>query len=298
MAVKDLIGLFDSPPHSAAGRGRHRSSEVGTTDGGQIEASLPPPTPARFIKHTNLKDERPVPNKSRTMPVNSQTIFTTDMPSHDNANDNEESSEITLDVTEEAHNYLDTSFPMSDHLSAVNQQPVVSEDTEMGQVAEEQLHLLAKNPHRYPPQTPRKGSLSSTSTLVPRSRNRLTHKPVPAITLFARKAAPLYLPKLDDYLASLEAPRFTPLSGKGKEKETEREPQIFPPMDRLGALGQTIEELEANSPFPSWKNRGTILGGVVNVFLGLTVSSIVLFVNRQNSNRLFHTGIQRSCLVL
>jgi hypothetical protein len=86
------------------------------------------------------------------------------------------------------------------------------------------------------------------------------HAPVPATVLFAPAAAPLYLPKLDKYLASYPSPRS---------------PQIdapFPPMGNLAKLGMSFDDLETNSrQIPAWRSRKTILGSAVNIMLGLMV---------------------------
>ncbi|KZT30532.1 hypothetical protein NEOLEDRAFT_1053472 [Neolentinus lepideus HHB14362 ss-1] len=100
-----------------------------------------------------------------------------------------------------------------------------------------------------------------------------SHSPVPASTVFARKAPPLYLPELDHYLSALPKPSFTPIPsapGKGKGKES----PMFPPMDLLAASGKSLEDLEHNSQVPSvWKNRSRILSTLVNWVLALTGSS-------------------------
>jgi hypothetical protein len=91
--------------------------------------------------------------------------------------------------------------------------------------------------------------------------------------VFSRKAAPLFLPKLDDYLAALPPPRFIPLPSNDKDKDMDV--GIFRPMDRLVSSGKTLEDLETNTGIPPfWKNRQTILGGLVNIFLGIMVRQI------------------------
>jgi len=141
--------------------------------------------------------------------------------------------------------------------------------------AEEYQGLLLEDLHSYPPSSftvaptsNSDGPLSSNSTLVNQRKFLLTtNTPVPVTTIFARNSAPLYLPNLDDYLAHLDRPHFTIPQSKGKNGVT----PMFPPVDHLFASGKTIEELEANSLSPSWKNRGSILGSLTSVFIGLTV---------------------------
>ena len=94
------------------------------------------------------------------------------------------------------------------------------------------------------------------------------HKPVPATTVFARGATRLHLPKLDAYIASLERPAFMESGSRwGKDK-------MFPPMDRLVSVGQSLDDLEANKRIPPfWRNRTGLLGSAVNIVLGVTVSA-------------------------
>ena len=96
-----------------------------------------------------------------------------------------------------------------------------------------------------------------------------SHSPVPAIVLFARNAAPLYLPQIDDYLAKFTRPPFAPQGGKSS--------QMFPPMDKLAKFGMSIDDLETNDKIlPVWKNRKNILGVILNALLGILVRSVLL----------------------
>lgn len=112
-------------------------------------------------------------------------------------------------------------------------------------------------------------SRASTSTLAA-VHYHIPHTPIPLTTILARDAAPLYLPKLDAYIASLLPPSFShmPCMPKGEEKEV----AMFPPMDTLAATGKSIEDLETNSTVPPWWRNGKgILGTINNAVLGLTV---------------------------
>lgn len=109
---------------------------------------------------------------------------------------------------------------------------------------------------------------SSSSLTLVNQRRLLNHSPVPATVVFSRHAAPLYLPKLDNYLASLSSPSFPSLNRAGIE------PVMFPPMDKLVASGKSVEDLENNSKVtPAWRNRKSILGSAVNLMLGFMGSS-------------------------
>ncbi|KDQ63598.1 hypothetical protein JAAARDRAFT_119276 [Jaapia argillacea MUCL 33604] len=51
---------------------------------------------------------------------------------------------------------------------------------------------------------------------------------------------------------------------------------MFPPFDILAASGKTIDDLEKNSQIaPTWRNRDSILSGLVSIVLGITGSSAV-----------------------
>ena len=94
------------------------------------------------------------------------------------------------------------------------------------------------------------------------------HRPVPATTLFWRNAAPLYLPKLDKYLAALPMPKFTKWKGKGKEKDV----SMFPPMEKLAASKLTIDDLELNSTvLPAWRDRNFWFSLASNAVIGILV---------------------------
>lgn len=114
---------------------------------------------------------------------------------------------------------------------------------------------------------------SSTTTLVP-PLNLAPHTPIPLSQILARNAAPVSLPKLDDYVSSLEMPSFPEchnadiVEGNGKG----RAPVIamFPPMERLA--GTTLVDLENNAKVaPAWRNRQSIFSSMLNVALGITV---------------------------
>jgi hypothetical protein len=132
------------------------------------------------------------------------------------------------------------------------------------QAHEEHLHLLSPHPqHIYPPS---QGATSSQQAANLWYHNSPDHPPISAPTVFSRHALPLSLPQLDGYISSLTPPAFSSPSGT--------EADMFIPLDRLAATGRSIESLETNYKVkPAWRNCSTILGGVVNVVLGVTVSS-------------------------
>lgn len=111
---------------------------------------------------------------------------------------------------------------------------------------------------------------SYSAQLLPTSKDpsAAVHRPVPATTLFARNAAPLYLPKLDKYLARLQTPEFTKWKGKRKEKDV----LMFPPMEKLAASKLTIDDLEHNSTtVPAWRDRNFWFSLASNAVVGILV---------------------------
>jgi hypothetical protein len=76
------------------------------------------------------------------------------------------------------------------------------------------------------------------------------YRPMSATELFARNAAPLYLPELDEWLEKL--PRF-----KFTHPKPESPPRPFPPLDLLN--GERLKDLVYNSrPKPVWRDWNSI----------------------------------------
>lgn len=102
--------------------------------------------------------------------------------------------------------------------------------------------------------------------------NTAPHTPVPATTVFAREAAPLYLPDLDTFLSKLQAPSFSRFASGVRVGKKIVGSGMFPPMDQLAATGKSIVDLETNSTVsPAWRNRESIIGGISNATLSITV---------------------------
>ncbi|KAI0825060.1 hypothetical protein BC628DRAFT_1321069 [Trametes gibbosa] len=119
---------------------------------------------------------------------------------------------------------------------------------------------------------------SSSTTLVSSPLHHAPHTPVPLSQILARNAAPVSLPKLDDYVSSLEIPSFPEChsedgvqgSGKGGAPVI----SMFPPMERL--TGTRLVDLESNAKIaPVWRNRQSIFSSLLNVALGITGSSAI-----------------------
>ncbi|KAI0361534.1 hypothetical protein OH77DRAFT_1545714 [Trametes cingulata] len=117
---------------------------------------------------------------------------------------------------------------------------------------------------------------SSTTTLVPLTRSSGPHTPIPLSDILARSAAPVSLPKLDEYISTLEMPSFPAVdsSSTGKGKGKAPDVAMFPPLERLA--GTTLVDLENNATIPpAWRNRQSIFSGLLNVALSVTGSSAI-----------------------
>ena len=116
------------------------------------------------------------------------------------------------------------------------------------------------------------GSYSAQLLPTPKDPLAAVHHPVPATTLFGRNTSPLYLPKLDKYLAALPVPEFTKWKGKEKEKDV----PMFPPMDKLAASKLTIDDLEHNSTVVSaWRDRNFWFSLASGAVVGILVQQLV-----------------------
>ncbi|EIN13788.1 hypothetical protein PUNSTDRAFT_58299 [Punctularia strigosozonata HHB-11173 SS5] len=112
-----------------------------------------------------------------------------------------------------------------------------------------------------------------TAPTAAQTRDNPTHKPIPLTTIFSRKAAPLYLPKLDKVISLLPKPHFRLPPSKVSSKHG----QLFPPMDLLAMSGRSVEDLENNHQVtPSWRNRTSILSGLVDIIVGVASSSALV----------------------
>jgi hypothetical protein len=227
----------------------------------------PPPSPARFI--TTPRRSRAhlmTPTSQLAVPL----LTTSTTPGTTNTDDEtlEPSSDAADDGSRRYDDLMTVSTPTITTTTNFKSY-LLDKDKKYPKDADEYQDLLPKVTYDYPPSTPTlpsdNTSFSSTPTLVTTHKHRpASHVPVPATTIFARNSAPLYLPKLDAYLSRLERPQFTIPEGTGKTP-------MFAPMDRLAASGSTIEQLEANSPLPSFASRNVILGAISTAFVGLTV---------------------------
>ncbi|KAH9936996.1 uncharacterized protein B0H18DRAFT_925256 [Fomitopsis serialis] len=117
-------------------------------------------------------------------------------------------------------------------------------------------------------------SVSSTTTAVGRVQlgPHTPNTPIPLATVFSRKAPALYLPKLDDYIASLPAPSYVAIEQSKKGKAPTM--AMFPPMQALADTKKTLADLEHNATVaPGWRNCDSIFSTLLSLTIGITGSS-------------------------
>ena len=305
MAVKDLVGIYESKVSSPSVSSRPQDSQgprpsppdlpsPTTSQPTRVQATLdiPSPSPARFVAHPLLRRREPSTADQEDDPILSDPPASDDtsatyVPFSADSDLGGGGRELEdADVTDEL---LTVSGRERSIFSRGSSRPYGSgwarkagEDYEDADIELKALlpgsstgsqtlrpsssrgdtATLASNGPRSP----------STITLAPTSRPLGPHTPIPLAQLIARDAAPVSLPKLDEYISTLETPRFPSYDvveqGKGKGKA----PAVsqFPPMDRL--KNATLADLENNATIPpAWRNRNTIFGALLNVALGITV---------------------------
>lgn len=226
MPVKDLVGLFEPLPSEPDHEFELEARKAGP--------STPKQLGARFIKHR--QPHRDLPSPTTEGRINAEGVpegTTRAFQFIANSQDDAHTAAVEGDVTE----YL-----ISDK-------------------AESSLpDSLRGRKHIYPPAH---GTTGTVPKRNPRHTINSTHKPVPATTLFGRRAAPLALPKLDAHLSKLEPWKAA-------------DEGMLPPMDRLVKSGRSLEDLEYNRPVPPvWKDRNLLTGATLNIIFDILSSSFV-----------------------
>lgn len=262
MAVKELIDLYESSPTSSPRRTR-------STNPSSTSIATLVPTPARFLVRNG-----PI-TQGNASSSTSSTVTSGEPSASKPAEDAQVQEE---DVTTLANR---PSFPRN-HTAARPSAIHFAEVDEKEKLLQHTYPPDAQHPYRN--NRPRIISTNTSTTAGHGSfSSTRSHIPIPATTIFARGAAPLHLPKLDNYIASLPKPEFLENDrGKGKDKdeskkETSGGPAMFPPMERLAKSGLSLDDLEANNvKLPFWKNRKSILGSSLNVVIGFLVRLVVI----------------------
>lgn len=280
----------------------------------QRALGLPTPTPARFVTHPLLRRREPSTADQEDDPVlpessvsSGSTATYVPISTHDEDEGAVLAKETAdADVTDEPLSVLGrqrsafttgSSWPLNSgwvngRADAVYEPPIEMKGLLSGDTTGSSQTTLPAGPsstrrdslyhadstslaststvYKNPPMS------SSTVTLVQPSRIIGPHTPIPLSRILARDAAPICLPKLDEYISSLEIPTF-PITYSGKTGKTKGKGRhmaadlvVFPPLDRLE--GTTIVDLENNAKIsPAWRNRDTIFSSLSNVALGITV---------------------------
>ncbi|KAF9535429.1 hypothetical protein CPB83DRAFT_841727 [Crepidotus variabilis] len=249
MVVQDFVERFESlatnSPKSRSG------DEQWSTSGGSRLAALPPPRPARFIQRSAKADNGATSISSTSLSVSSATSTT--LTTKSRIIESVSGDHLPPEPTTALHS------PHWSRLQASRTKVPNNEETQS----------LVQ--HAYPPSSPWLSDngipLKSPATYGPFPRHDLNHRPIPATVIFARNAAPLSLPKLDEHLSCLEASYST-------KDSTGSAGAMFPPMDQLAKSGMSLDDLEYNSrAAPFWRNRSSILSTLSSVLIGLLGSS-------------------------
>ncbi|KAH7318861.1 hypothetical protein B0J17DRAFT_773208 [Rhizoctonia solani] len=120
------------------------------------------------------------------------------------------------------------------------------------------------------PLNPGIGKPGRSSENLAHDRSPNDHETIPIAKLFARNAAPLHLPELDDWLGKLPRFEFT----YPKATHADSAPKPFPPLDLL--KGERLKDLIHNSPpTPLWRDWNSVGSTLVNLALSIMGSSVI-----------------------
>ena len=271
MAVKDLIKLYEPPAFQRSSRSQLH--QVGEADSGQeiehITDPIPPPRPARFIKHSldlGTNDTSLPKLASQILPSPQHSALSTNLSSTKTLTKTHENL-FYQSICESPFSQIPPSLPSS-RIASFQHAHVPTTVFSLNHSGDgEGSQSLLK--HTYPPPESYPDTNNSTHKSPHRRRRSLpVHKPIPALVVFSRNAYPLNLPKLDHYLTSI------PPSILGRD-DCDNPGDMFPPLDQLAKTGLSIDDLEANSTIaPVWKNPASILGSLQNVMIGFLVSPV------------------------
>lgn len=317
MAVKELVGLFESRSKIVSAtssstsavtssRAQHapevlRSSRPSLSPA-NVPQDLPTSSPARFISHPLLRRREPSSADQEDEPLipeSSATSSSRNSGPHELGGNGDIVDADVADALQGGPGSKHNSYAESSSLAyssslghstkvntddgfAIELRPLLPNSIGTPQTTvhpddreRRNFGLSGTGPNHTSLPKPHQFS-SSTATLVS-SSNPGPHTPVPLSQILARSAAPVSLPKLDEYISNLELPSFPPIhhsdSGQGKGKEKPSEIAMFPPMERLA--GTTLVDLENNAKIPpTWRNKTSIFSMLLNVALGITVGLV------------------------
>lgn len=300
MAVKDLVGLFESRSKldTSLSPSPPRSRERKVSQGPRTPTGLPPrsvdtiadvptPSPAKFLAHPLLRRREPSTADQEDDPIlTDPTVSGSSTLSNDLSRTEDYGPSATVvdaDVTDEL------SGPSRRPRESIGQSSTLARSSGWGRSSSTVIDdgsAIELNP--LLPSATRSGSRprsativkahyssSSTTTLVSPAHNLGPHSPIALSQILVRDAAPVSLPQLDGYISSMEMPSFPEChsqdSSQGKGKGKAPAVAMFPPLERL--TGTTLADLESNAKVPpAWRNRQSIFGSLLNVALGVTAS--------------------------
>lgn len=297
MAVKDLVGLFesrsklDTTPSPSPPRSRERKVSQGPrTPSGlpprsvETVSDVPTASPAKFLAHPLLRRREPSSADQEDDPIltDQNVSGSSYAPSGTEEDLGRSVTVVDADVTDELNGsrrhrenigqsssfarssgWGESSSTVLDEGSAIELNPLLPSATRSSSRPSSATVVKA----HY--------SSSSTTTLVSPAHSPGPHYPIALSQILARDAAPVSLPQLDEYISSMEMPSFPEChnqdGGQGKGKGKAPTVAMFPPLERL--TGITLADLESNAKIPpAWRNRQSIFGSLLNVALGITAS--------------------------
>ncbi|KAI0778259.1 hypothetical protein BD413DRAFT_103537 [Trametes elegans] len=303
------------PPASPSSPARERPpsrgepSNVGLPSlSADITLGVPTASPARFISHPLLRRREPSTADQEDDPILADRSVSSDADAADIPLRTPQDSDLPrgvtdADVTDElqavsrreqlnvaqsssrsySSDWGKDSTPRLENGSAIELRPLLSRTSRYSQTT--LRPGPSSSPSSWEDHTSPAMSMtwtpynsSSTATLVPPPRVLGPHVPIPLSQILGRRAAPVSLPSLDEYISSMEITSFPthfPVenpngNGKGKVSNV----AMFPPMDRL--TGTSLANLENNAKVPPvWRNRESIFSTLLNVALSFTGSSAI-----------------------
>ncbi len=300
MAVKDLVGLFesrsklDTSPSPSPPRSRERKVSQGPRSPSGLPprsvetvADVPTPSPAKFLAHPLLRRREPSSADQEDDPIltdptaSGSSTLSYDL-SRSEEDHNPSATVVDADVTDELNGSWRHHENIGQSSSLARSSGWGKSSTVLDDGSAIELNPLLPSATRSSSRTSSATvvkahySSSSTTTLVPPPHSLGPHSPIALSQILARDAAPVSLPQLDEYISSLEMPSFPEChgqdGGQGKGKGKAPVVAMFPPMERLD--GTTLADLESNAKIaPAWRNRQSIFGSLLNVALGITVSA-------------------------
>ena len=301
MAVKDLVELFDPETTS-----RRLSSTRPQTDPERSTHALPIPAltqerplesqarhaPPKFLAHPLLR--RREPSQADDDGENVALLADAQVPGigqdedSTNPNHGQAGHDYTVDVTDELPRASGRSYPNSRQPfgATTTTTPEGIPLSSLQTPRDDGLPRSSSKPSTFPgllagssassvtavshaQERSQKQSLGSITATEARGSTQLgPHTPIPLTTVFSRKAPPLYLPKLDDYISSLPAPSYV----ASEQPRNSTTPTMFPPMQALADTKKTLADLEHNATIPpAWRNCSGIFSTLLSLTIGVTV---------------------------